>query len=507
MKNTYKLFNIVIVLAVILTSCTDYLDLPPKNKKALSGIEDVRSVLSGYLFQMLDRSGSDGFPVVRTMIPESATMMFEAYSDNIDFENSIDRYLNFDAVYHTVNPKSDMEKIYANMFLFNDYESPRVLWEGYYASIGFLNALISKMENVTDGEQADYDRVNGELLTNRAFYFFKLLQYFAPMNDATMGIPVYLNTGENVVNVPTPRKTHTEVYAVIIDDLTRALEMAKRTAPQENFNIFYSVRRISHLLAEVYWYKAESPAKEDSDYENCKIHAQTAISGIAPLIPKTRADFELSRTNNDANYPATTLMGRTYAGIGDIYGSPYYYFAMWGFNVAPVQMTLTDDFVSMFNDEDIRRGYYIMGDNKLYEQFPEKGKYLYTHLFMPEEPYLFLAEAYYKLGDEGSAINVLNEFKSFRNSGDASTLSGDALYQEIQNERRKEFFGFGDYRWVSLKRYANKTLHRSITFFGTTYDITVGPNNYRYALPIPNSELQENPLMVQNPGWVQLEFN
>ena len=362
------------------------------------------------------------------------------------------------------------------------------------------------MADVTDGTQEEKDRVLGEMYTHRAFYFFKLLQYFAPLDNSELGVPVYLHTGQEVVGVAVPRKSHAEVYQVILEDLNKALEMINRTDPQSDFNIFYNKRYINHLLAQVYWFKAVSPAMESADYENAKLHAQEAIVGTESTIPKTMSDFSLMREGNFTGYTAYTMGSNMWAGVSKIYGSAYYYFTNWGMEINPLNMTMNPDFVNAFEDTDIRKGYMLNSDGTLHVRFPNHSKNNKVHLFQPEEAYLILAEAYYQLGDEGMAVNVLNEFKSFRNSGDASALSGENLFLEIQKERRLEFFGTKDYRWIDLKRYANTTHSRSLNFFGTDYDISVGPNDFRYALPIPLKEIQENPDMIPNPGWVMIEF-
>lgn len=127
-------------------------------------------------------------------------------------------------------------------------------------------------------------------------------------------------------------------------------------------------------------------------------------------------------------------------------------------------------------------------------------------LFKPEEAYLMLAEAQFRLTQPAEAVATLNKFKSFRNAGTVAGTSGDALKQEIIDERRREFFGDSDKRWLDLKRYRNTTITRNLTFFRKPYNIVVKPDDFRYALPIPLTELQENNSIVPNPGWVTIEY-
>lgn len=127
-------------------------------------------------------------------------------------------------------------------------------------------------------------------------------------------------------------------------------------------------------------------------------------------------------------------------------------------------------------------------------------------LFRPEEAWLMLAEAQYRTSQTNEAITTLNKFKSFRNAGTADGLSGDALLQEILNERRKEFFGDSDKRWLDLKRFGGKTINRKLRFFQKNYDVKVEPNDYHYALPIPLVEVQQNKNLIPNEGWITIEY-
>jgi len=103
------------------------------------------------------------------------------------------------------------------------------------------------------------------------------------------------------------------------------------------------------------------------------------------------------------------------------------------------------------------------------------------------------------------ALSTLNTFKAFRATSEVN-LTGKALLDEIIMERRKEFAGIKDYRWIDMKRYG-ASFTRTIKVLETheePYTVTIEPNSYQFALPIPLRELQENPHISQNPGWVNI---
>lgn len=497
-----KNFKIIYLLAlsIFFIGCKKFLDLPPKNQRAVSTLQDIKSALAGYLDGVatpLQQPIVGPYP----LFTARQSMMFEAYSDNIDFEANMSKFIN------PQNMHGD-EEFYANFLLWNPfdkYDVPGEIWNDYYETIGFLNALIDEVGELKDGStQEDKDKISGEMRVHRAFFFYKLLQYFAPYDNEELGIPVYLHSGGEVVGVPMPRKSQSEVYNTIIDDLTTALEMVQTSSPIQGYNVFYNERYINNLLAQVYWFKAESAAKEENDYVEAKKYSQEAIKNVASLIPKTVADINLAAQGTNLEYPAFYQSGSGYGEVSAIYGSTWDYL---GFE--PAGITLKSDLIDLYEDGDIRKDTYFAG-NAINSTWPDGAaygsKYVHFYLFQPEEAYLILAEAQYRLGETGESIQTLNEFKSFRNAGTATGLSGDQLLQEIQNERRREFFSNSDKRWLDLKRYGNKTITRSLSFFGKDYNVTVSPNDFHYALPIPLTELQENPNIIQNDGWVPILF-
>ena len=494
-----KKFPIIylLLLAASFTSCKKFLDLPPRNERAVESMEDVKSALAGYL----DGVGTLNMKPMIGPFPlfmPNQIMMFESYSDNIDFKGGIHNFV------HSMN-NTNKEIFYANNLLWNEYNAPKDIWSKYYETIGFLNALIETTERLKPADVADKERVLGEMLVHRAFYFFKLNQYFAPYKEADMGIPVYLLTGDQVVGIKMSRKKQSEVYKVITDDLTKALTLINKSAPKKGFNIFYNERYIQNLLAQVYWFKAESGAKEASDYDEAQKYSLAAITGVEAYMPRTTADINEKAQGLLTDYPAFYQKGTDYGEISGMYGSTWDYLGFY-----PQKIPVTDEFFQLFSDDDIRKDAYFDGQT-IRSTWPEGAangaKNVHYNFFQPENAYLILAESYFRLDKTGEAINTLNKFKSFRNAGTANGLAGDQLLQEIINERRKEFFTDTDKRWLDLKRYGSKTISRDLRFFDKDYTVEVKPNGYQYALPIPIVELQQNPNLTQNPGWVPMVFN
>ena len=126
-----------------------------------------------------------------------------------------------------------------------------------------------------------------------------------------------------------------------------------------------------------------------------------------------------------------------------------------------------------------------------------------------------LSESLYHLGDEEGALRWLNELRRNRIEGakdlTAATLpavrKGDRivvdalgnpltpLLQAIFDERRKEMYMEGD-RWFELKR--NGRPEWWVISNGLKYTT----RKYLYTAPISKDDIDLNPGMEQNPGYV-----
>src|SRR5690554_1318095 len=265
MKKTHN-FTIIILLLIFLSGtsgCRKYLDLPPKNQRTVISAENIESLLASYLKGVSERRIRPIYGRIMPACPAPAIVMFEAYSDNIDFEKAfVENYLQPNSRYFSTG----REEGYANLLLWNQHATADLLWDHHYEIIGFMNAMIEQMDEIQDLPPVQYNAFLGEMLAHRAYSFYKLLQYYAPYDQAAMGIPVYLHTGSGVVGVKPARSTQAEVYQIILDDLHRALEMVETSEPISSFSVFYNGRWLNHLLAQVYWFKAESAAEEPTDY-------------------------------------------------------------------------------------------------------------------------------------------------------------------------------------------------------------------------------------------------
>jgi SusD family. len=129
------------------------------------------------------------------------------------------------------------------------------------------------------------------------------------------------------------------------------------------------------------------------------------------------------------------------------------------------------------------------------------------------ELYLNYAEALNE--SEGPTAAVYQAINTIRNRSDMPDLpiglSKDEMRARIRHERRIEL-AFEDHRFWDVRRWKiaatvdNGPVHKLVvdangTFTYPVHQTRIFDERKHYLFPIPQSELDKNPNMVQNPGW------
>jgi hypothetical protein len=115
--------------------------------------------------------------------------------------------------------------------------------------------------------------------------------------------------------------------------------------------------------------------------------------------------------------------------------------------------------------------------------------------------YLIRAEARAENGDLAGALLDLNTLRAARINGYTPVAIGskDALITAILEERFKEL-AFEGHRFWDLRR-RNLPVERLDSDAPNAASRVLPAGNFRFRLPIPNAEIQANPLIQQNPGY------
>ena len=384
-------------------------------------------------------------------------------------------------------------------------ESNQSLWGKYYSPIGFLNLIIHEAKTA-EGDKTMRDYVMGEAYAMRAYCFFKLLQYFAPYKDNELGIPVCLETYEDFESVTLERSTQKEVYRQILSDLKEAEMRLQSTPTRESYNLMYCEEVINRLYAQVYHFKAMSAAAEEEDWKNAIVYAERETNGkeLESNPEELKALFNVGEgySLKSQESPLRVKYGGS-MGFGTLFSNKkpnetfrQAYFPEENGDIREklyYQIVEYFDWGSFQTVKDLKINKYSSYDGW-------GGDYYYLFCaFRLAETFLIQAEAYVRTEQLEKAQTILRRFKEARYT-EAFQIPNtkEALLDEILWERQKEFVAEGDVRWLDMKRLGVKTER---TIGGETFKLN-GYEDYRYAFPIPLSEINNNKYIEQNPGWI-----
>ena len=97
-----------------------------------------------------------------------------------------------------------------------------------------------------------------------------------------------------------------------------------------------------------------------------------------------------------------------------------------------------------------------------------------------------------KLSGSSSAVSDINVIRRRAGLADTEALSQAEVLLAIEEERKKELFVEWGHRWLDLKRTQRANLILASKPNWSPTDLL---------FPIPESELLNNPNLIQNPGY------
>jgi starch-binding outer membrane protein, SusD/RagB family len=367
-------------------------------------------------------------------------------------------------------------------------------WSEIYSKIYECNEALEGINNSTTLSPTLKNQLLGEAKFLRAFLYFYAVNLFGD-------VPLILTT-DYKVNSLIPRTTSLKVWERIISDLVEAQELlpVNYYAPQGGV---YAERVLpvkaaaSALLARVYLYQ--------EDWVNAAEQATTVIEDSkftlnSDLLEVFKKNSTESIWQLGAISPIPTIPGSTTDG---------YFFVLLN---APDQsinpVSLSQSAYNLFDMIDERKTAWIgtFADNTNIYFYANKYKTSsatglayteYLTVLRLAEQYLIRAEANAHLNKLSEASEDLNNTRIRAGLAAFSSGDKDILLDSIANEKRREFFCEWGHRWFDLKR--TKTIDQVMPVIainkGTTWK-----SEYQL-LPIPLSEIQLNPNMVQNKGY------
>jgi hypothetical protein len=356
-------------------------------------------------------------------------------------------------------------------------------------------SVILRANNIINSSLAT-DAVNqskGEAYALRALNYFNLVRYFAkPYTDAPNSPGVVLTLTYNP-SALLPRSTVAQVYTQIIADLDKAYSLMSEYKGSGYFSK-YAARA---LQAKVYLTMGDYQKAFDAatDVINNSGFTLMATGDIASYYAastthgpdnKVETLFEVASDQTNSLYSNEILA--MYLQSGSYYG----------------QLLTTGSLYNLYSGTDGRKSTIIAGAR------PKKGgedpayivnKYQDTDgpfgtkkIMRMGEVYLIAAEAGARLNNP-AGLTYLNALMAKRDPAKVYASAGTQLINDIITERRKELAFEGD-RFLDLNRL-KAPIDRT-----AEYPTGAIPfSDYRRVLPIPQSVLNVNPNVEQNPGY------
>lgn len=489
------------ILLLTLGSCNDFL---------------IREPLSSISNEMLGIDPNDSEDSVKY---NSATLaesiLASAYNSFQNEYYQLDRYILGDAQSdncYSGEPKAQTVQI--DQFS-NDANNGNVRrdWSYMYAQVTGANSIIQWVPLNTDPNLSETRKkeIVGEASFIRAVAYFNLVRLYGDVPLVLKEIPTISNENlEEVYPLLYPaRQPADSVYAQIIRDL----EYAAANCKDYSANKFVITKPLAHaVLAEVYSTKG---APENVNWTKVKYHA-AIVTGNTNYDLLTAFDDlwaaaadESGNKNEHSKESLFEVDCNSWATIGN-----------WSY-----QMFMGTDW-KKFNtpSKDIEKAFNDAGDTKrkqasiLYQDvtgkwsdqiwpasaYPfiykqrvnEKGNIILWRL---ASTILLQAEAENELGNLETAKTLLKKIRNRAGLGNPVSMSKEQLRLEIEKERRLEL-AFEGYRWFDLVRTGRAIeVMQSCTDIQSTYAARLTEN--RLIWPIPQTELDQNDLLIQNVGY------
>jgi hypothetical protein len=420
-------------------------------------------------------------------------------------------YLGTDLVFNNI----------ANTWFLNTYrwvdhrnqKSNTVLyWTNLYRLISNVNQIILNIDNIA-GYESDRKYIKGQALAYRAWAHFMLVQLFADAYvpggaNSQLGVP-YMET---LTYDGMARNTVAEVYTKINADLTSAITNLEG----------YSRANKSHINKSVAQAIQAQVALVQGNWTQAAASANAAKTGYSFMTAAQHLEGYKSQTNPENLWSMYVQEDQT------LYFYSFYAYMSHNYNSTAIRTcpkSITKELYDKIAATDVRKSFWYPTAvaSKMPEVPPSGVRYNYMSSKFKSvsvsdsrgdfpwirvaEMYLVEAEALARSGKETEARDVLYLLAKDRNPQYVkSTNAGQALIDEILVQRRIELWGEGR-NWTDLKRLglplvrpvgpnAGQGMH--VESYATVVNLPAGGNMWTWM--IPQSEIDTNPLIVQNPN-------
>lgn len=408
------------------------------------------------------------------------------------------------------------------------YANPYIRYVTPYTLIGMVKDILATIPE--DTEDASLINMKAQAKTLRAYSYLSLAPYFQGSYETSKDKPCVPVLSDSVDVTNNPRATVEQVYNVIVEDLTWAIDHLDETRSSKayvNANVAYGLRARAYLAMGKGAEAAADAEKAMQGYEPASI-AEVSVPTFCDM-EEHNWIWAIDITDDQANYYGyATAPSWLSAFCGDGYG------AACG-TTAMINKLLWDKIPAT----DVRKGWWIdenlhspnwadltwgtaKGDeiaNLVLDDGSKVALPPYTNikfgmksgigstlnnndwpLMRVEEMILIQAEGYAISGNEAKAKEILTNFVKTYRDPSYTIPSGRTLRDEIWFQRRVELWGEGFA--VSDARRLNKPIVRfhgpNTTNYADAFQFNIAADDGWLNMRFPQSEKDNNSAIVDN---------
>lgn len=369
-------------------------------------------------------------------------------------------------------------------------------WSFIYPQIYTCNAAIDGLNQSSGLTPAVKKQLLGEAKFMRAFFYFYLVNLYGD-------VPLVL-TSDYKQSAALARTPKAEVYNQIIADLISAQTLLNNSYLDGTLLATTSDKlrpttwAATALLARTYLYTGDwsNAQKQSSTLISGSPFSLSALTGSTNVFTKNSSEaiWQLQPVNTGWNTEDARLFIIPSSGPSN---TNYVY--------------LSPALLNSFEANDARRinwvGSTVAGGKSYYYANKYKSATLntsvteYDMVLRLGEQYLIRAEAETYPGVAGGISAAISDLNSIRSRAGlpnyAGATDGASLRAAILHERQIELFSEWGHRWLDLKRTNNvdAVMTAACPAKGTIW------NSNQQLYPIPLTDLQTDPNLVQNPGY------
>ena len=490
--NRYKNIAAVVFLLLLLTGCSDFLDIKPKGK-------DIAETIAHYN-GLFNNNTMASFNYSRVMPNGSVGMLASnVYSVYMSDEHIAD-----------AESFARMDKYAQRAYTWNDDlfvdDAYSAEWGACYQHMYVYNVICENVMSAIDGTREEKEAILSEARVSRAYLYMMLVQWFCkPYNEATastdLGVPIV--KVPNSVETSFNRASVKEVYDFIITELEEACPLLQEKA-QHRLRIYqpagYMILGRAYMLTGQYNKAAEAFQKAETAISMSNIDLglfdyNTMLSswGYNPAVPHGWTsgypnNFNTANKEVVYNKQISLLSIVMYVYNPSIYLKPEYY--------------------SLFQAGDHRRKFFANMNNLGNTTYPYHRRLGSRTLVnegaeMPEF-YLSYAESLARIGNTAKARQLLTTLREHRMEPGTEAIPQSIINQEdlvrfCVEERLREYMGTG-HRWFDMRRLWHDPLFQHLK---ANYTHTDGTTTYtltekRLVMRIPSRVLDFNTTWIDN---------